>query len=153
MRLCFHLIVFFALRCPITGAYRLLVGVRSFQNGSFGGHNADYALRPPPPVFCPHSEPQPIPASQRDPLRPVRRCGPGFCGVTALPWIPVHVKLVLTLQEWGLYFPSPIDLLHTSPADFQSQVLLSLLLLMPTQGWGAWNGAQNSCFSGRTSEI
>ena len=42
---------------------------------------------------CPHSEPQPIPPFLGDPPRPAVRSSPGSYGVTALPWVPVHVKL------------------------------------------------------------
>ena len=41
---------------------------------------------------CPHSEPQPTPASPGEPPRPAGRSGPGSYGVTALPWVPVHMK-------------------------------------------------------------
>ena len=41
---------------------------------------------------CLHSEPQLNPASPGDPLRPAGRSSPGSYGVTALPWVPVHVK-------------------------------------------------------------
>ena len=41
---------------------------------------------------CPYSEPQPAPASPGDPPRPTGRCGPSSYGVTALPWVPVHMK-------------------------------------------------------------
>ena len=40
---------------------------------------------------CSHREPQPPPASPRDPPRPTGRSGLGSYGVTALPWVPVHV--------------------------------------------------------------
>ena len=39
---------------------------------------------------CPHSEP--FAAFPGDPPRPTGRSDPGSYGVTALPWVPVHVK-------------------------------------------------------------
>ena len=41
---------------------------------------------------CPHSEPQAALASSGYPPRLTGRSGPGSYGVTALPWVPVHMK-------------------------------------------------------------
>ena len=48
--------------------------------------------------FCrqcpyPHSEPHLTPTSPGDLLKCLSRSSPGFCGVIALCWVPVHVKL------------------------------------------------------------
>ena len=51
---------------------------------------------------CPHGELQLTFISSRVPPQPADRSGPGSCGVTALPWVPVH-KLVCALQEWSLF--------------------------------------------------
>ena len=41
---------------------------------------------------CPHSELQLTPTTPGDPPVPTGKSSPGFCGVTALCWVPVHVK-------------------------------------------------------------
>ena len=41
---------------------------------------------------CPHYGPQPTFTSPVEPPRPIGRSGSGAYGVTALPWVPVHVK-------------------------------------------------------------
>ena len=54
-------------------------------------------------------------------------------------------KLVCTLQEWSLCFPSPAEFLHSSPSGLQNRTLWGFLLLMPdTQGGEPQQGAQKS---------
>ena len=48
---------------------------------------------------CPHSEPQLTPTSLGDPPRPAGRSGSGSYVVTALPWVPVHVKPYVHLSR------------------------------------------------------
>ena len=81
--------------------------------------------------FGPHSEPQPTPTSPGDPTVPAGRSGPGSYGVTALPQVPVHVKPCVRPPRGPSVSLSPEELLHSSPAGLESQVLWGLHLLMP----------------------
>ena len=54
---------------------------------------------------CSHSEPQLTPASPGDPPRPAGRSCPGSCGVTALPWVPVHMKPCVHTPRVESLFP------------------------------------------------
>ena len=52
---------------------------------------------------CPHSEPQLTPTTPGDPPVPTGKSSPGFCGVTALCWVPVHVVSVC-IHKSGICF-------------------------------------------------
>ena len=75
---------------------------------------------------CPHCEPLLTPTSTGDPPRPADRSGPGSCAVTALPWVPVHVKPCVRFAR-----VDPVWLLHSSPPGLQRHMLRGLFLLMP----------------------
>ena len=49
---------------------------------------------------CSHSELHSTPASPGDPPKPLGKSSPGSYGVTALCWVPVHVRPWVHLQEW-----------------------------------------------------
>ena len=80
----------------------------------------------------PHNETQISPVSPGDPPSSTVRSDPDSYGVSALPWNPVHMKACVNFFRNGVSIsPSPVELLHTSPAGLQSQVLLGLLLPVP----------------------
>ena len=54
---------------------------------------------------CLHSEPELTPISPGDLPRPASGFGPGSYGVTALPWVPVHVKSCVHLPRVKSLFP------------------------------------------------
>ena len=86
--------------CLSTGACRLLGGAGAWcQNDDLWDYSPnDYSLGPlpleslPPPA-SPAGEPQPTPASSGDLPKPTSRSVLGSCGVTALLWVPGHLKL------------------------------------------------------------
>ena len=80
---------------------------------------------------CPHSGPQPPPASLRDSPRPAGRSAPGSYEVTAFSLGPsVHETLCAPSKSGVFVFPSPMEFLPSSPAGLQSQMLWGLLLPM-----------------------
>ena len=67
-----------------------------------------------------------------DPPKPEGRSAPDSYGVTALPWVPVHVKsCVLPPRVESLFSPVLWSSCTQSSAGLQSQMLWGLLLLMP----------------------
>ena len=81
---------------------------------------------------CLHSQPQPTHTSPGDLPRPTGSSGSIVSyGVTALPWVLVHMKTCACPPRVESVSPSPAQLLHSSPTGLQSQVLWQLLLLMP----------------------
>ena len=56
---------------------------------------------------CHHSKLQLTPTSPGDPLRLAGRSGPSSYGVTALPWVPVHMKPCVFhgVKEWSVFPP------------------------------------------------
>lgn len=93
-------------------------------------HSNKYSLGPCHQYLCPHSEPQLTPSSPGNPPRSTIRSLSGSFGVTALPWVPVHREPYVHPPVWNLWFPSLVELLCSSPAGFQSQMLWGPLLLM-----------------------
>ena len=144
----------FGLRRPSTRAFRLLGGARSrCQNGQLMLMNIPWDLCYK--CSCPHNEPQPTPASPGDPPRPVSRFSPGSYGVTALPWVPVHVKACVCPPRVESLFPQScggaLALKHhwlSKPNALGAPSPNTRPL-----GLGAWCGAQNSYSCGRTSVI
>ena len=80
---------------------------------------------------CLHSQPQPTHTSPGDLPRPTGSSGSVSYGITALPWVLVHMKTCECPLRVESVSPSPAQLLLSSPAGLQSQVLWRLLLLMP----------------------
>ena len=81
---------------------------------------------------CPNSEPQPLPTSAGDPLRPAGGSGPGSYKVTAFSLGPgVHETLYVLSKSGVSVSPSPVEFLQSSPTGLQSQMLWGLLLLIP----------------------
>ena len=81
---------------------------------------------------CPHGEPQPPPASAGDPPTLAGRSGSVSYGVTApSPGSSCAHYFVCALQEWSLCFPSPVKVLQSNPASFQSLILWQFLLPLP----------------------
>ena len=132
----------FGLRCPSTGACRLLVGATSqvpkwWPLGELMPMSIPWGICHQWP--CPTSEPQPSPASPGDPPRPTGRSGPGSYGVTALPWVPVHMKPCVCPLRVESLFPSVLWSSCTQ-APLASKVKCSgLLLPMPDPQAGAIN--------------
>ena len=104
-------------------------------------HIEEYSLGPPLPVSLPHSGPQPIPASPGDSPKPTGRSNWGSCGVTALPWVPGHMKPRVHPPRVESLLPSVLWSSCTQvPLALQSQMLSRLLLRMPDAHLGslAW---------------
>ena len=85
----------FGLRCPSTGEVQAVwwyqVSVPKWQPlGELTLMGIPWGICHQCP--CLHSEPQLTPTSPGDPPRPTGGSGPGSYGVTALPWVPVHMK-------------------------------------------------------------
>ena len=77
-----------------------------------------------------------------DPPRPTGRSDQGSYGVTAFPWVPVHVRTFVHLPRVeSLFPPSPVVLLK--PHWLQSQIALEAPNARPS-AWEAWHEAQNS---------
>ena len=125
----------FGLRCPSTGVHRLFgvgqVLVPKWQSpGQFTLMDAPQCTHHWCP--CPHSEPHLPSTFTGDPLRPAGRSGPGSYEVTAFALGPgAHETLCAPSQSGVSVSPSPVELLHSSAAGLQSQMLWGLLLLMP----------------------
>ena len=85
-----------------------------------------------PPMSCPHSEPQ-LPPAFPDLSRPTGRSHIDSYRVLALPWDPMHLKPCVHLPRVESVSPSPVELLHTSPAGLQHHMLLGLLPLLDPQ--------------------
>ena len=66
------------------------------------------------------------------PPRTAVRFDPDSHGDFALPWDPVHMKVLCVPFKNGVsVFPSPVELLHTSPTGLQCQMLQGLFLPVP----------------------
>ena len=96
-----------------------------------------------------HSWPPP----PQDPLlRPKGRSSPYSYGVTALPWVPVHVKpRVHPPRVESLVPPQSCGAPTVKPDWFSKPNALEAL--SPDSrppGWGAWCGAQNSLLMGES---
>ena len=124
------------------GVSALEPGLNAKLVTSGSAHSNEYSLGPLAPVSFSHSETQPLSTS---PGLLKGRPGPCFYGVTALPWVPVHVKplghppVVESLSHpvlWSAYtqahWPSKPNVLEAPPPNATSP------------GWGARLGAQNS---------
>ena len=71
---------------------------------------------------CLHSEPQLTPTSPGYPLRPAGRSNSGFYGVTALSWVPVHMKPCVSPPRVESVSPISTELLHLrAPALLHSK--------------------------------
>ena len=81
----------------------------------------------------PHDKPQSPPLFPGDLPRTAGRSDPDSYGDAALPWDPVHVKesLSVPFKSGVSVSPSPVELLCTSPAGPQCQMLPGLLLPRP----------------------
>ena len=80
----------------------------------------------------PQGEPWPHPASPGHPPRLAGRSGLGSCEVTAFALGPGTCKTLCASSKNGVSAsPSPVELLQSSPAGLQSQMLWGLLPLMP----------------------
>ena len=82
--------------------------------------------------LCLHSEPQPPHASTGDPPVLAGRYGPGSHEVTTSflgSWCVRY--LVCALEEWSFCIPQSCEFLRSNSAGLQTQMLWSLLLLMP----------------------
>ena len=148
----------FGLRCPSTGACRLLGGARSqCQNGDlqdssrqwiFTGASATSVLAP----TVSHSWPLPPQEILQDlpvglaqaPMESL------LCPGSQCTW-----NLVCTLQEWSLCFPQSCGAPALKPHWPSKPNALGAPPpeARPPPGWGAWYGSQNSHSCGRTSEI
>ena len=80
---------------------------------------------------CLHSQPQSTHTSPGDLPRPAGSSGSVSYGVTALPWVLVHMKTCAWPLRVESVSPRPAQILHSSPAGLQNQVLWGHLLLMP----------------------
>ena len=130
--LCFHPVGCFTWGISNTGACRFLGGARSqCQDGDLQESSCPWIF--PQDSATRVLVPQWATADPCLPRRHAAHSGPGSYGITALPWVPGHVKPVCTLQEWSPHFPSPAELLHSSPAGLQSQMLWELLLMPDIQ--------------------
>ena len=99
-------------------------------------------------------KPQPTPASPGDPPRPAGRSDPGSYGVTALPWVPVHVKPCVRPPSVESLFPSVLWSSCTqAPWPSKSNALGAPPPDARPPGWGGWHGAQSSHSCGRTYAI
>ena len=122
----------FGLRHPSNGAYRLLSGGRSWcQNGT-----------KPPGELMPMNMPHTSAASvlvptgiHSHPPPPQETLWDQQVGLARVLWSHCFClvsqcaqDLVCPLLGWSLCFPSPVDLLHSSSAGLQSQMLWGLLL-------------------------
>ena len=71
-----------------------------------------------------------------DRQRTAGRSDPDSCGVSALPWDPVHTKTCAPFKSGVSISPSPMVLLCISPDDPESQMLQGLLLpILDPQVW------------------
>ena len=88
MGLCFHL------RHPSTGTCRLLSQARSqCRNGNLQESSCQWIFPGDSATAVhPNRELKLTPTSPGNTPTPTVRSGPGFYGVTALPWVPVHMK-------------------------------------------------------------
>ena len=141
----------FGLRCFSTGAYRLLVGARSWcQNGGLQGSSYRWIF----PggnhqSLCTHSKPRlphPHSTSSGDPPRPTGGSGRGSYDVTAFTLgsstrYCVHARRVESLFHPKPHWPSKPDGLGAPPHG-----------TWPLD-WGAWCGTQSFHSCGRTSVI
>ena len=146
----------FSLRCSGTRACRLLGGARfCCQVVTSRRTNAsEYSLWPLPPLSFFPQKPQLTPASKEDPPRPEGRSSSGSCGVTAFPWVPVHVKLCVCPSRVESLFLSFLWRSCTQAHWFSKLNALGAPLSdARPSGWGALHGAQNSHFYRRTSVI
>ena len=94
----------------------------------------EFTLMNIPQYLChqcpfPHSEPQPPPSSPGDPPSPAVRSGPGLYEVTGFALVSsMHETLCAPSKRGVSVFPSFVELVQSSPADLQSQMLWGLLL-------------------------
>ena len=87
-----------------------------------------------------HSQPPP---PQETLHNPQVRSGRGSCGVTALRWVPVHLKSACALSDWSLFSPVPWRSCIQAPLVFRADILRAPPLDVRPSGWGAWRYAQN----------
>lgn len=84
-------------------------------------------------LLSPKREPQLSPASLGDSPYQAGRSSQGSLEITAFAVDPrVHEILYASSKCRVSVFPRPLELLHSSPAGLQNQMLWGLLLLMPT---------------------
>ena len=124
----------FSLRLPSIGAYRLLGGARSWCQGPKMSASSWSSYRFPlclPPDFMTPERATATPDSLGDHPRPASMSGTGSYGVTAFALVStVHENLCAPSKSGVSVSPSPVELLQSSSAGLQSQMLWGLLLLM-----------------------
>ena len=106
--------------------------------GEFLQMNAPHCVR----HQCLHPQGGPLPplTSTGDPPRLAGRSGPGFYQITAFALGPGMSEILCVLFKSKVSIsPNPVELLQSSPAGFQSQMLWGLLSLV----LDPWTGVPN----------
>ena len=167
----------FGLKCPSTGAYRLLGGARPcWKNGGLWEGSCQWVLprTTVSSVFMPavsQSCPPPLPTPARDLPVPVgRSCqdsyevpafSPGSCDWPSaslcslcLPCLnSSYLRPCVHPPKVELLFPQCFGFPVIKPWPWKTNALVAPPPDARTPGWGVWHKVQNFHFCGRTSVI
>lgn len=150
----FLLCCLFGLRCPITRANKLLVGLGLSEKilASWRVHASEYSSELSLPVSL-------IPKWDKAPPLIPAEYPPLLAGWSAPVSYMVPLSLcaqdpVHTFQEWLFCFPQSCGISVIKPCwSSKPDSLMSPLPMARCPGWEDWHGAQNVHFFRRTSKV
>ena len=144
----------FGLRCPSTGAYRLLCGAPSWwKNGSLQECSCHWVLprTTTANVFVPSvSHNHPLPPQETLQFYQLGLNPTLMRSLLFSPCPGAHETLCVASKSGVSVSPSLVEFLQSNTTGLQSDSLEAPPPIARPPGWGAWCGAQNFHSCGRT---